>query len=162
MPTIPVQTQRTVDPAGAPGAFQTVRAGAESFGAQSAAALGGVAQNAGQAGDLLAARAIEEQRQQNVATVNDVYANRFGPEFRDLYQKYYSLQGKDALDKRPEFEAKMQEVRERAREGLANDQQRKFFDEVSRRRIESEFDGMARYADVQNKVWQNDTHKAIS
>jgi hypothetical protein len=42
---------------------------------------------------------------------NDAYSNNFSPAFRDLYQKYYSLQGKDAVDKVPEYHGKMKELR---------------------------------------------------
>lgn len=161
MPTIPGQIARTVEPAGAPGAFQGVRAGPESFGAQSASALGELGATLGRGADLATQRALEQQHQTNIANVNDVYATKFGPEFRDLYQKYYGLQGRDALDRMPEYMKQMQDVRDRHRDELPNDQQRKFFDEISRRRVESEFDGMARYADTQNKVWQSDTHKAF-
>lgn len=95
---------------------------------------------------------------QNETAVNDAYSNQFSPKFRELYQKYYDLQGKDAVDARPEFTNKMEQLRNETRQQLPNQQQQLMFDHVSRRRVEMELDGMARYSDQQNKVWQHETY----
>lgn len=157
---IPAQTLPTVAPAGAPGVFERVNAAPEHFGSLEGQAESNLGRTLEHSGDVLAAHAMKFQEQQNIANVNDTYATSFSPAFRDLYQKYYSLQGKDAVDQMPEYMDKMQEARTNARNALPNEPQRKMFDEISRRRVEMELDGMARYADQQNKVWRSDTHKA--
>lgn len=161
MPLLPAnETQPSVAPAGASGVFERIDAQPAAFGGLSASALSGVGRETGRMGDVLAEHAVKFQQQQNAANVNDAYANSFSPPFRDLYQKYYALQGKDAVDQMPEFITKMQAVRNSARDALPNDMQRKMFDEVSRRRVEMELDGMARYADQQNKVWRHSSYVA--
>jgi hypothetical protein len=161
MPLIPAESLPTVAPAGATGVFQRVDAQPSAFGGLSAAALGRVGAAEGQMGDVLAEHAVRFQQQQNVANVNDTYANSFGPAFRDQYQKYYALQGKDAVDQMPDYINTMQELRAKVRDQLPNEQQKKLFDEMSRRRVESELDGMARYADTQNKVWRRTSHLSM-
>lgn len=98
--------------------------------------------------------------QRDETTVNDAYANSFSPKFRELYQQYYALQGKDAIDQRPAFEEKMKVLQQEARDGLGNRRQQNMFDSMSRRRVEMELDGMARYSDQQDKVWAGETHDA--
>lgn len=98
--------------------------------------------------------------QQDETAVNDHYSNSFSPAFRDLYQKYYTLQGKEAVEQRPAFEGKMKELQNESRNGLDNRRQQNMFDSMSRRRVEMELDGMARYADSQQKVWADQTFDA--
>lgn len=157
MPLLPAQLQPTVNSSGPPGNFQNVQANPSAFGGAQAEGLGRLAHGLDQLGNVAADQVVKFQMQQNQTNVNDVYANSFSPKFRELYQQFYSLQGKNAVDQRPQFEQRMQELRTSAEEGLPNQQQRRMFSEISRRRIESEMDGMARYADVQNKVWQDTT-----
>lgn len=106
-------------------------------------------------------RGIEEfekgKAQRDETAVNDVYSNDFSPKFRDLYQKYYALQGKDAVDQRGAFEGQMKELQQETRNGLTSRKQQALFDSMSRRRVEMELDGMARYADQQQKVWTDQT-----
>lgn len=161
MPQLPFDPRPTVAPAGASGVFQRDASDPNAFGASVAAAGERLGATVDQAANRAAESAIRFQTIQNETEVNDAYANRFSPKFRDLYQKYYSLQGKDAVDQMPDFINQMQGVREDARGELKSDVQRKLFDAMSRRRVESELDGMARYADTQNKVYRADTHGAV-
>jgi hypothetical protein len=98
------------------------------------------------------------RHQNNVAATDDAYANKFGPQFRDLYQQYYSLQGKDALDQRPDFEKRIGDLRTEVRTSLENDQQRRYFDGLTLRRTEDEFAAMARHAAQQRRAWIDTTH----
>lgn len=96
---------------------------------------------------------------QTETDVNSAYATDFSPAHRDLYQKFYSLQGRDALDQLQSTATAMNDNRERVRETL-NPMGQKMFDEIARRRIEMELDHMSMYADQQNKVYRQETHDA--
>lgn len=154
MPVIPAQLGASVEPDRPRGVFQSQNASAGSFGGYTAQALQGVGAATQQLGGVQANNVIRFQEQQNETDVNDVFANRFSPKFRELYQSYYGLQGKDALAKLPDFQKQMEEVRTETRNGLPNTQQKNLFDQISRRRVEAEFDGMARYAEQQNRVYR--------
>ena len=96
------------------------------------------------------------QKRQDEADVDNIYSNQFSPAFRDLYQKYYALQGKDALDQMPTYLNGMQNLRQATADSLPEGQ-RQLFNNIARRRVEMELDGMARYADQQNKVYRLET-----
>lgn len=161
MAEIPFKPLASVAPAGAPGVFQAVRTSGAQFGENVALATGQLGRSIGQASDTAADAAIRQQQLQNETDVNDAYANKFSPAFRDLYQKYYGTQGKDALDQYGPTQQAMQQLREETRASLPSDVQRKMFDVVSRRRVEMELDGMARYRDQQGKVFQDQAHTSM-
>lgn len=119
--------------------------------------LGAALSNLGETAGAYAAKFKTEEDQ---TRAKDAYANTFGPQFRELYNNYYQLQGKDALDRRPDVEKQMLELRTTVRDGLKNDQQKKIFDGVSVGRMEQELDGMARHAAAQRRVWMDQTHMA--
>lgn len=114
---------------------------------QEAAALGQIGQDV-----------LDYQKQQDVTQVNDTYANDFSPKFRKLYGQFYSLRGKDAIDAQPLFEQQMQELRNQARDALPDFQQKRLFDDMSRRRIEIELDSMAKHVGTERANWQNNTY----
>lgn len=108
-----------------------------------------------------AAVALEQyQAIQDETNANDVYANKFSPAFRDMYQGYRQLQGKDAVDQMPAYVQKMQELRTQVRDSLPNPRQQKMFDEYSRRRVEMELDNMALHSNTQGKLWQIGTQRS--
>lgn len=151
MPRIPLnEYQQTQVPGGAPGMPRASAVPISGASAEAGVALGRVAQDA----------LVKFQDDTNRTTASDAYTQAFSPPFRELYNGYYSLQGKDALDQRPDYEAKMQELRTSVRSGLANDMQRRYFDEESRHRVEGELDGMARHAAAQRQVWMAKTSDA--
>lgn len=123
------------------------------FGAQ-------VGQTLEQAGSGMMQNALSRQQFQNETTVNDVINNKFFPAFQDQYQKYYTLQGKDALDQLPAYQQSMRDLVSEFRGGFSNQAQQKMFDEQTSRRLQFEIAGMSRYADQQNKVWQAQTNAA--
>lgn len=157
MPQVPFHPEPQESPSGQPSPYLRVDARGTDFGLQRTAALGQVGQELDRAGDVAAQHAIRFQQIQNQAQVDETYSNKFSPEFREAYKQYYSLQGKDAVDRMPEFLKQMEEIRTKHADSLQNPVQRHLFNQVSRRRVEMEMDGMARYADVQNKVWRKGT-----
>lgn len=154
---LPAQLLPTVAPTGAPTPFMNLNVSPDAFGAGIARGEGAIAQGLGQAGDVLEKNAVKFQAIQDEANVNDVNANKFGPQFRDMYQKYYSLQGKDAVDGIAPTTQAMEDLRTQMRDELPNGQQQRMFDQMSRTRVERELDGMSRYADQQNKVYRAQT-----
>jgi hypothetical protein len=157
MPVVPstdVSFVPTVQPQGQ-GAYNTIdRATPGDFGA-------GVGQALGQAGDMLAQHAVQRQQLINESTVNDTYASQFMPAFRDLYTKYYQLQGKDAEAQYPAYQEQMNDLRSQVRANLPNPMQQKMFDEISTRRMTFELDGMARYAGQQTQVYHKETSDSL-
>ena len=84
--------------------YNTTRATPEMFGGQVGATLQ-------QAGDMLEKHAIQRQQIINESTVNDLYANQFAPSFRDMYNKFYQLRGKDAESQFNDYSARMNDLR---------------------------------------------------
>jgi hypothetical protein len=130
-----------------------IQASPADFGAQ-------IGQTLQQAGGETMQNALARQQLQNETTVNDVINNEFFPAFQDQYQKYYALQGKDALDQLPAYQQSMRDLVTQYRGSFANQAQQKMFDEQTSRRLQFEIAGMSRYADQQNKVWQPQTNAA--
>lgn len=183
MPKVPVDNTPSISPAGAPGAYLRIGADPSMFGSQEGAGMSNLGHALEQAGSITAEMAIRDQRlkteaqlvgspkatepaiafqkQKNETDVDAAYADNFSPAFRKLYQEFYSKQSKDALDAMPEFTGRMNELRQSVRDSMPNDVQRHMFDQVSRRRVEAELDGMARYSEQQFKVWQHQTSDAF-
>ena len=126
------------------------RATPDAFGGQ-------VGQTLQHAGNMLERHADVQQQMINEASVNDVYANQFSPQFRDLYGKFYQLRGKDVAVQFPAFQEQMQDLRKQVRDQLSNQMQQKAFDSISRQRIERELDGMTRHASQQLQAWDLET-----
>lgn len=151
---IPFESVPEVRPSGPAAPTFNIQPSPQAFGAEIGRTLAG----AGAEGEQ---HAVRWQQIQNQANVDDTYATKFSPEFRQMYTDYYRLQGKDAIDQLPAYMKKAEEIRERHADSLPNFVQRHLFNQVSRRRIEIELDGMSRYADAQNKVWQANTSDAF-
>ncbi len=136
-------------------AYNTIdKATPESFGGQ-------VGQTLEQAGNMLAQHAVARQQLVNEANVNDVYANQFSPQFRELQNEFMKLEGQEAEARFPEYQQKMNGLRAQFRDGLPNVIQQKLFDDRSTRRAEMDLDGMSRYAASQTKAWEWNTHNAV-
>jgi hypothetical protein len=95
---------------------------------------------------MLAQHAVQRQQLLNETSVNDLYANQFAPAFRDLYNKFYQLRGKNAEAQFNDYSEQMGDLRNTFRDQLANPMQQKMFDQISRQRMNYELDGMARHA----------------
>lgn len=114
-----------------------------------------------QAGNTEANFALQQQALHNETSVNDSYSNHFTPAVRDLYNQYSQFQGKDALAQYPVFQEKIKELQSETRTSLQNPMQQRMFDNISRQHIDRVLDGMSRYADQQNKVWQDQTSDSM-
>lgn len=147
MPVVPDTTfEQRVMPQGQ-GAYNTIdRATPESFGGQ-------VGQTLQQAGNMLQQHAVARQQIINAANVDDVYANQFDPAFRQKYMDFLKLKGKDAETAFPEFQRDMHDLLTDTAAGLPNAQQQHTFNEVARRRMMSDLDGMARHAASETNNW---------
>lgn len=154
MPTLPsVPTQQSVFSTGAL-APQQIQSSPADFGGQVGQAGQQLGNTMVQAGSDVNQIANSIQAIQNETDTNYNFANNLMPGLRQQSQAYYALQGKDAVDQLPVYQQKMQDLQQQVRSQLANPMQQKMFDEVSRRAVMNEMDGMGRYADVQNKVYQ--------
>jgi Transglycosylase SLT domain len=133
---------------------QNIQSSPSDFGAQ----VGAGAQQIGQAGQTAANDAEQAitswQNIKNETDTNYAYSKTFAPGIQALSTQYLALQGKDAVDQLPAYQQKMQDLQQQTRDSLTNPMQQKMFDEVSRRMMLMQTDGMGRYADTQNKVYQ--------
>lgn len=161
MPQVPNDRVQTVTPNGPATPYIRVDAGPEAFGAAEAVADQKLGQAIQGAGDVTADAAVRFQKVVNETTVDDAYATKFSPAFREKYQQFYSLQGKDALDKLPTYVREMEDLAKTTTEGLTNSAQRHQFQQTARRRVQMELDSMSRYAEQQNKVWMAQTSDAF-
>jgi soluble lytic murein transglycosylase-like protein len=114
--------------------------------------------------DLIQAEVLK-QRNHDETAVNDVTANNFGPAIRtmlyDPKEGFFAKQGKDALDAMEPTVKAVQDLRTKTRDTLQNDNQKKMYDSVTRRRLEAELDAVSRHATNQQKVWQETTSNAV-
>ena len=154
MPVLPkLETSQSVFSDGALG-YQNIQATPEAFGGGTAQGLQSLSQGLRQAGDQVGDAAMRQLDLQRETNANNQYANSFSPALRDIYTKYYALQGKDAVDQMPAFTKQIEDLRNQQRDQLQDPIAQRMFDQVSTRRVQMELDGMARYSDQQNKVYQ--------
>ena len=153
MPQVPVQSVQTVFGQPAGNDYENVQANPDAFGAGVARGLGAAANDANTV-------ALDLQKNINETAVNDADANQFSPAVRDIRNKYLALQGKDAIDALPQAQADIQALRNQTRQNLASPKQQEMFDAISRKRVEIELDGMSRYGDQQQKVYEEKTFRS--
>lgn len=157
MPFVPVpqQTTQSVFPSAPGGNYQNIQATPEAFGSQ----VGQQEQHLGQTienfGDF-ANHAVKFQMEQNEATVNSLNST-FEQQKRDIASKFYTLNGKDAMDAMNPTAAQIENQRQAMRDGMANRQQQRMFDYISRRSTDSELYRMSVHAAQQNKEWLKQT-----
>jgi hypothetical protein len=157
MPTLPsVPTTQSVFSTGSL-APQQIQSSPADFGAQIGQAGQQLGNSMMQAGSEGAQVAEGFQAIQNETNTNDQYYKNYFPAATAITQKYLSLQGKDAVDQLPVYQQQLEDLREQQRDQLANPMQQKMFDDVSRRLIAFNVDGMARHATQQNQVYQDQT-----
>jgi hypothetical protein len=154
MPVVPGDFVQTVMPQGQMSYDNIDRATSDSFGGQVAATLG-------QASDRLSQEAIQRQQFANETRVNDVYANQYGPALQDIYQKYYALQGKDAVDQLPAYQAQMVDLRNQTRANLDNPMVQQLFDKLATQTQVREMRYMASHAAQQQLVYNSQTSDAL-
>ena len=159
MPQVPYQPIPTERPNQALD-YQRVQANPDAFGAGVGRATQQLGGQIKQSSEAVYRAAADFQKRQDETDVDAVYSNVFSPAFRDMYQQYYSLQGKGAVDAMPDFIKKMQELQQETTQALPSDRQKHLFNSMSRKRVEMELDGMARFADTQNKVYKQETFKS--
>lgn len=155
VPFNPLQTV-TASPAGGL-EYSRVQANPDAFGASIGRAETQLGAQLEHSADKVYAAAVDFQKRQDDTDVDAAYSNEFSPKFRNLYQQYYALQGKDAVEGMAPYLTRMKEVQQQTLDSLPNERQKHLFNSLSRRRVEMEMDGMARYADQQNKVYGEQT-----
>lgn len=154
LPTDPSQPM-TVAPAPPPGAYESVQANPAAFGATIGAAGERLGATLGQAGDQQAQVALMYQKEYNEAAV-DQQNTTFASGARDQAGNFRTLRGKDALDARQGTLDQIEQLRQSARAGLANPQQQRMFDYISRREQQRYLDEVSFHAFQEGKVWQGD------
>ena len=133
----------------------------DAFGGITAEAAGKLAQGMQQGGDQVAQAVSRQMDLQRETDANNQYANSFSPALRQIYTNYYALQGKDAVDQLPKFQQQLQDLQQQQRAQLQDPMAQRMFDQVSTRRTQMELDGMSRYADQQNKVYQTQASEGM-
>lgn len=153
---VPAQLVATEKPTGAPGVFRTDRASAASFGGLTGQATSGVGAAFDKAGDVAMSAAMSFQKQQNET---DVEKANVGYEQRRrsvLFDDggFYTKRGKDAYDSMAPTAQSIEKIRMEAREALANPQQQRMFDIVSRRNTEADLRSMSMHAAQENRTYR--------
>ena len=149
MPRLPTEQDLGQRPVPRPPSGVASYKGATGLEGAGAQGLTNVGNELGAASKILGAY----QDSKDETNIDDVYHNQFSPAFREMYQKYYALQGKNAVDGMEPFIGKMKELQKTVADSLPTRQRHKFY-QMSGRRVEMELSGMARYADNQNKVYK--------
>ena len=112
MPVLPtLESSQSVFSQGALGP-QQIQSSPADFGGGIAAAGQQVGQAAQQAGGDLMQVADRQADLQRETDANNQYANVYSPALRDATQKYYALQGKDAVDALPQYTQSLQELQQ--------------------------------------------------
>jgi soluble lytic murein transglycosylase-like protein len=128
-------------------------------------AVGVGLQQLGQGADALAQGLIVQKVEHDTTAVNEAYSVGYSSAMRKvLYDPqggYFSKQGRDALTALPTLEGSLTEAAKSVRDGLQNDNQRRIFDEMTRKNIASELAAANRHAEQQNQVWQTQTSNAV-
>jgi hypothetical protein len=140
---------------------QVINSSPSDFGAATAQAgqqLGNTAMGVG--GDLTD-MAIRQKAINDETSVNDQYYKQAFPAITAATQNYLQQQGKDAVDGFPAYQDQLEQIRQQQRDQLANPQQQRMFDDLSRRTIAFNVDGAARHATQQNQVYQDKTSEGM-
>lgn len=163
MPRVPEYQPGQVRPNALPTVRQTATADGDTFGGGIGRALtqsGGAMQQAGgQVGQV----ALLEQEKLDEAAVKEADV-KFNTARRDLLFNpetgYYGTKGKDALVRRQEVETALQKARQEVATSLANDRQRRMFERVAERRLQSELDSITRHALTERNAYLDGASKA--
>lgn len=159
MPQLPGQTLPSVAPAGAPGVFQNINADPSSFGALTGRGISEVGGSLKTAGDTSADIAIMFQHKYN-ETATDEANSAFEGNVRDVLfgeNGFYTKKGRDAMDAMQPTADKLESLRKEVRGNLANPEQQRMFDYMSRRSAQRELYQMQSHATTEFKVWQGET-----
>lgn len=101
--------------------------------------------------------ALRQKAIDDETAVNDQYYKTTFPAITNATQTYLSTQGKDAVDGLAAYQQQLEQIRSQQRDQLANPQQQKMFDNIARKTIAFNYDGAARHATQQNKVYEDQT-----
>ena len=136
---------------------QVISSSAADFGGLTAQAGEKLGATAGQVSGNINDLALRQKAIEDETTVNDQYYKTTFPAITNATQTYLSKQGKDAVDGLPAYQQQLEDIRSQQRDQLANPQQQKLFDTVARKTIAFNYDGAARHATQQNKVYEDQT-----
>lgn len=152
MPVIPSQTSPSVAAAGPSGAFSRADVDPNAFGASIGEAQRRVGAAGEQLGNTLAEAALKLQAQFNEADVDNQRV-AYSAAKRDIIDKFYGLQGKDAVDQLQPTAAQLADTRLKFKAGLANPEQARMFDYLTHRDDDHELNNMGLHAMQQGKVY---------
>lgn len=150
-----------VAPAGGIPAYEQNPATPGGFGGQLAGAMERGGAEIERGADSLFQAAQLRQGLLNETVVNDADSVHYAEPARDIFNEYQRLQGKDAVDKFPEYQQKLHDLRDQVRDSLGNPQQQRMFDAVSRRRMELTLNGMAEHANRQYLVYDAQASQSV-
>lgn len=122
-----------------------VRAVPDAFGAGIADETKKLGQTLEKAGDEIFTRAVGIQQQLNDAEAKEADA-QYVMKSGDMFAEYETLQGKAAMDARPQFIENLRKLREDTRAGLSNDASRRLFDSSTRQNFARTVFATASYA----------------
>lgn len=155
MPTIPFDAIANVASTGAPGVFQGVNTNPGMFGGYTAEGMQKVGAAGQQFGDMAADNAIRFQKEYNETAV-DQANTAFASTTRDAVGNFRQLRGQDALKAQAGVLQSIEQSRQDIRAGLANPEQQRMFDYISRNNARRYLDEVTFHAASEGKVWQGD------
>src|SRR3990167_2213746 len=163
MPQVPYQPLQTVQP-NQPLDYQRIQANPEAFGAGVGRATQQLGGQIGQFGDVLAKHQDIFIKEQNATQVDEANI-AFEQGVRDTLfggpdsPGFYSLKGADAYKAMPETAKKIEELRASVKGQLANPEQEKMYDYITRRSLSRDLYTMSSHAATENRNWRINTAK---
>lgn len=124
------------------------------FGVNIGQAIEGVGKQVEQGGNELFQRAVALQELRNETEAKEADA-RYMIDIGQRHAQFSSLEGKNAVDGYPKYVSDVQEMRQKYRAGLSNDQARRMFDSSSLSVMSRTVFNGAGHAAMQNKSWAN-------
>lgn len=100
------------------------------------------------------------QEMYDKTSVNNAYVSTFAPNARNIENEYRQLQGKDAIDKFPEYQQKMVDLQNITKDSLTGRQQ-ELFNSLATAHTERALDTMGSYQDTQKKAFAEKTNSSM-
>jgi hypothetical protein len=158
MPKVPVYDERKVNVAAMPGARQSANITSADFGGAEAQVMRQSGQSLQQSSNEMLNSALRQQKDLNEAAVWKAYTDLSTKERDYLYNPETGLmnkRGSDALGASTFGAKTIGSMAEKISGGLENDEQRRLFQKMYQRRMDSTLDGLSRFESEQRRTYQD-------
>lgn len=159
MPQVPTLSVPEVMPSRAPDVYQRFDVNADMFGGSAARGLIGLGRGLSEFGAAMQANAEKLSTEQDNADANNAYVSAT-IEKAQLGEKYYALEGKNAVDAYPKFTSDLEEIRKRHIASLGTKRAQKLFDNDFTRSAVSDITAGSHHAATENKKYVSDASAA--